>query len=115
MSGWRIDVAGVQGVLTRVGVAAQSLTGAVDGLGAHAEGAVAGTASCPIIADALSGFFEFEKPTLTGIGTRISASVGGAAAATMSYVQGDQTMAAEQQAAAATAATGAVAGKMAAR
>jgi len=102
MSGWRIDVAGVQGVLTRVGTVAQSLSAAVDGLTAQAEGALAGTAKCPIIADALSGFFEFEKPTLTAIGNRISASVGGAAAATKWYLQGDETMAAEQQAAAAS-------------
>jgi len=102
MIGWKIDVPGVQGVLTKVGTAAQSLSGAVDGLTAQADSAFAGTAKCPIIADALSGFFEFEKPTLTGIVNRISASVGGAAAATQWYRRGDMTMAAEQQAAAAS-------------
>ena len=102
MSGWKILPEGVQSVLTRVSTSAESLSSATDGLVAQAEGALAGTANCPIIADALAGFFEFHKPTLTAIGNRINASVGGAAAATKWYRQGDMTMAAEQQAAAAS-------------
>lgn len=101
MSGWKISPGGVQGVLTRVSTSAETLSGATDGLVAQAQSALDGTAACPIIADALAGFFEFHQPTLTGIGNRINASVGGAAAATRWYLQGDEAMAAEQQAAAA--------------
>ncbi|WP_456844336.1 DUF6507 family protein [Cellulomonas sp. P5_C6] len=100
MSRWHIEPAGVQDVLTRVGSAAELLGSAVEQLPGHAESVVAGTASSPIIADALSGFFEFYKPTLTSIGNRINASVGGAAAATRWYLTGDEEMAAQQQAAA---------------
>ncbi|EYR63282.1 hypothetical protein N866_01680 [Actinotalea ferrariae CF5-4] len=101
MSGWRITPQGVQDVLQRVGATAAVLDAAVVGLPAKAEQAVAGTGQNPIIADALIGFFEHHATTLESIGNRINASVTGAAAATTAYVQGDEQMAAEHQAAAA--------------
>jgi hypothetical protein len=104
MTGWRIEPEGVQTVLTKVGTAAELLGTAVEKLPPHAETVVAGSANSPIIADAIAGFFEFYKPTLTSIGNRINASVGGAAAATRWDLTGDETMAAQQQAAAQTVA-----------
>ena len=104
MTKWRIEPAGVQSVLTQVGTAAETLGSAVEKLPTHAEAVIAGTAGSPIIADAISGFFEFHKPALTSIGNRINASVGGAAAATRWYLTGDEEMAAQQQAAAQTVA-----------
>ena len=104
MTKWRIEPEGVQSVLTKVGTAAEVLGTAVENLPPHAETVVAGTANSPIIADAIAGFFEFYKPTLTSIGNRINASVGGAAAATRWYLTGDEEMAAQQQAAAQTVA-----------
>src|SRR5690606_10588358 len=104
IDGWKITPAGVETVLKNVSTIASTLAGAVDGLPASAESALAGTANCPIIADALLGFFTHHEPTLTAIGNRINASCGGAAAATQWYLTGDETMAAEQQAEAATVA-----------
>jgi hypothetical protein len=104
MSGWHIEPKGVQDVLLAVGGVAEALASAVQALPPHAETVVTGTASSPIIADALGGFFEFFEPTLKSMGNRINASVGGAAAATQWYLTGDEAMAAQQQAAAATVA-----------
>jgi hypothetical protein len=104
MTQWHIEPDGVNTVLTNVGTAAELLGTAVEGLPAHAETVVAGSANSPIIADAIAGFFEFYKPTLTSIGNRINASVGGAAAATRWYLTGDEEMAAQQQSAAQTVA-----------
>lgn len=104
MTRWRITPQGVEDVLLKVGTVAQTLSGAVEGLPAKAEQALVGTGQNPIIADALMGFFEHHKPTLESIGMRIEAGVGGAAAATTAYVQGDEEMAAQAQATAATVA-----------
>ena len=104
MTGWQIEPKGVQDVLLAVGAAAEVMGSAVTALPTHAESVVAGTANSPIIADAISGFFEFFEPSLKSMGNRINASVGGASAATQWYLQGDEAMAAEQQAAAATVA-----------
>ena len=101
MTSWRISPAGVDDVLKAVGSAAAVLSEAVDGLPAHAEAAVAGTDNCPMIADALVGFFEHHSPSLTSMGNRIANSVGGAASATSWYLTGDEQMAAAQQAGAA--------------
>ena len=103
MGAWRIIPADVVTVLRAVGTVAESLCGAADGLPVDAQAALAGTAGSAIIGDALHGFFEFHAPTLTAIGSRISASVGGASAATESYVLGDEEMARAQQAAAVAA------------
>src|SRR3954449_3936265 len=100
MTKWRIEPAGVQTVLGLVETAAQTFGREVEKLPAHAEAAVAGTANSPIVADAIVGFFDHYKPTLTSIGNHITASVGGAAAATRWYLAGDEEMAAQQQAAA---------------
>jgi len=104
MGGWQIIPTDVVAVLRAVGTVAETLCGAADGLPVEAQAALAGTAQNAIIGDALTGFFEHHAPTLTAIGTRINASVGGAAAATGCYLQGDEAMAREQQAAAVAAA-----------
>ncbi|NMR21745.1 DUF6507 family protein [Cellulomonas fimi] len=104
MSRWSITPEGVESVLTKVGTVAQTLSGAAEGLPASAESALAATGDNPIIGDALLGFFTHHRPTLESIGNRVNASVGGAAAATQWYLRGDETMAAQQQAAAATVA-----------
>ena len=108
MGGWQIVPTEVVTVLRAVGSVAETLCGAADGLPIDAQAALVGTARSAIIGDALAGFFEFHAPTLTAIGERISASVGGAATATGYYVQGDETMAWEQQTAAVAAAAVAV-------
>lgn len=107
IQGWRISPEGVQTVLTNVGAVAATLSGAVDGLPAKVETAVAATAGSPVIGDAIVGLFEHHTPTLEAIGNRIGAATGGAAAATMWYVTGDGEMATQQQQAAASAADGA--------
>jgi hypothetical protein len=104
VSGWHIDPGKVETVLTTVGSVAGVLSGAVDGLQPKAEDAIAGTASSGIIADAVGGFFEHHSVTLQSIGNRINAGVTGAVQATNAYLAGDETMAAEHQAAAATVA-----------
>lgn len=111
MTAWRITPEGVEQVLLNVSAVAQTLSPAVEGLPMKAEAAIAGSGDCPIIADALVGFFEHHKPTLEAIGNRISASVNGAGAATTAYVEGDLQMAQQhQQAAAGVAGTGSVRG-----
>lgn len=100
MSGWKITPEGVESVLLKVGTVAGTLSTAANGLPASAESALAGTAQCPIIGDALMGFFEHHGPTLQAIGDRINSSVTGAVGATEAYLLGDEEMAAEQQAAA---------------
>ena len=104
MSGWHIKPDEVETVLTTIGTVAGTLSGAVEGLPAKAEDAIAGTASSGIIADAVSGFFEHHSVTLESIGNRINAGVTGAAQATTAYLTGDEAMAAEHQASAATVA-----------
>jgi len=104
VSGWQIDPGKVQTVLTSVGSVAGVLSGAVDGLQPKAEDAIAGTGSSGIIADAIGGFFEHHSVTLQSIGDRINAGVTSAVQATNAYLVGDETMAAEHQAAAATVA-----------
>ena len=107
MGGWQIIPTDVVTVLRAVGTVAETLSGAADGLPVDAQSALDGTGRSAIIGEALNGFFEFHAPTLTAIGDRITASVGGAAAATGYYVRGDETMAGEQQAAAVAAAAAA--------
>ncbi len=108
VDGWRIVPDGVRTVLTSVAQAAETLGSTVDALPAHVESAIAATAQSPVIADALSGFFEHHEPTLEAIGHRVNAAVGGASAATMWYVHGDGDMAAQQQAAASSVLSGPV-------
>ena len=103
MGGWHIIPADVVTTLRAVGSVAETLSGAADGLPVEAQSALEGAGRSAIIGDALNGFFAFHAPTLTAIGVRISASVGGAAAATECYVRGDEAMALEQQAAAVAA------------
>lgn len=106
MTGWRISPDGVQGVLEGVVAVAGVLSSAVDDLSGATQEAVSGTADSAIIADALVGFFEAHKPTLESIGHRLESACTGAALATTAYLQGDEQMAAEQQAAALSLAPG---------
>ena len=101
MTKWHIEPAGVQDVLSKVGTVAGLLSSVVQAMPGKAESAVT-AGNSPIIGDAIAGFFEHHKPTLEAIGNRINASVGGAAAATRWYLEGDETMAAQQQSAAAS-------------
>lgn len=108
MSRWRITPQGVEDVLLKVSAVAQTLSGAVDGLPAKAESALAATGNSPVIGDALVGFFEHHRPTLEAVGNRIDSSVNGALLATQAYLAGDEEMAAQhQEAAASVAGTGA--------
>lgn len=76
------------------------LSTATTSLSGATREAVTGTGDSAVVADALVGFFEANAPTLESIGTRLNAACTGAALATTAYIQGDEEMAAQQQAAA---------------
>ena len=103
MTGWRISPDGVQGVLEGVTAVAGVLSTAVQSMSDSAQEAVTGTGESAIIADALVGFFDAYEPTLESMGARLSSACTGAALATTAYLQGDEEMAADQQAAALSA------------
>ncbi|WP_415855451.1 DUF6507 family protein [Sinomonas sp. G460-2] len=111
MSGWNVDPAGVERVLTDV---AHQGTVISDALGGSADGRTQGidkisatavtAAQSQVIGDAIVAFFDHEKPVLTGITNRIKASLMGASKATQEIVDGDEAMAASTQAKAVAAA-----------
>jgi len=97
MAGWSIQPQGVLDVLTRVNGEAEELGTALGSLSTNLGAAVTATNSAAI-SEAVQGYFEtVEGPRLTGISTRITASVTGASSATEAYVQGDYEMAATSQ------------------
>lgn len=97
MAGWSIQPQGVLDVLTRVNGEAEALGTALGSLSTDLGAAVTATNSAAI-SEAVQGYFEtVEGPRLTGISTRITASITGASSATEAYVQGDYEMAATSQ------------------
>lgn len=105
MSGqWRVDPAGVRGVLGQVESAEQGIIGGVKPLGDAVRGA-AGAAESAWIGEALEAFFGVVQPWLDQIEQRIPAAVGGAVGATLAVIDGDGTMAEQIEANAASAFT----------
>lgn len=112
VDGWRVDPAGVQNVLTAVSDRTITMSTA---LGGSEDGSVQGVdtivqdaataAQSQVIGEAIAGFFEHRKATLTGIQNRVRASLLGASGATQAVIDGDEEMAATTQANAVAAAT----------
>lgn len=112
VDGWRVEPAGVQSVLTAVVDRTTTMSTA---LGGSEDGSVEGVdtivqdaataAQSQVIGEAVAGFFEHRRSTLTGIQDRIRASLLGASGATQAVVDGDEEMAATTQANAVSAAT----------
>ncbi|WFR66584.1 DUF6507 family protein [Curtobacterium flaccumfaciens] len=110
--GWRVDPAGVESVLNSV---VDHTTTMSDALGGSEDGTVQGVdtivqdaataAQSQVIGEAVAGFFEHRKNTLTGIQNRIRASLLGASGATKAIIDGDEHMAATTQANAVSAAS----------
>lgn len=112
VDGWRVDPPGVEGVLNAVTAKAEQISSA---LGGAADGSVAGVdtivqnaataAQSQVIGESMVGFFEHQKPVLTGITNRIRASLMGASGATQAVIDGDDHMAGTTQAMAVSAAS----------
>lgn len=110
--GWRVDPAGVENVLNSVTAKAEQISTA---LGGSEDGSVAGVdtivqgavtaAQSQVIGDSIIGFFDHQKPVLTGITNRIRASLMGASGATQAVIDGDDDMAGKTQALAVSAAS----------
>lgn len=107
-----MDPAGVQGVLTtvtdRTTTMSQALGGSEDGSVQGVDTIVqdaAVAAQSQVIGDAIAGFFEDRKDTLTGIQNRIRASLLGASGAAQAIIDHDDEMAARTQANAVAAAS----------
>jgi len=111
-NGWRVDPAGVARVLTAV---ADRTTTMSTALGGSEDGSVKGVdtvvqaaataAQSQVIGEAIAGFFEHRKATLTGIQNRVRASLLGASGATAAINEGDEAMAATTQSNAVSAAS----------
>lgn len=104
MSSWSIDAPGVVGVLGLVETSATELSTALDGMVSAHEVLVIGSGVLASVPNEILALIESEKSRLDNIGNRISACTLGASTATAAYVQGDETMAANTQAAAIAAA-----------
>jgi hypothetical protein len=112
VDGWRVDPAGVESVLTAVTDRTTTMSTA---LGGSEDGSVQGVdtvvqdaataAQSQVIGEAIAGFFEHRKDTLTGIQNRIRASLLGASGATKAIIDHDDEMAATTQANAVQAAS----------
>lgn len=112
MTGWDIDVAGVRGVLSRSGTAAESLSETGSAMQGNLEEAAsaAGTltsaygpyaSTVGVVGAALGEFLQHWGRDLVYIAERTSRSLNGAAEATGHYLHGDLQLAsnAQQQAA----------------
>lgn len=99
MTGWRIEPAGVQGVLTGVEGSAEdlgkSLTEAK--LTAALQGLTWGGAITQAVPGAVQALFEDQAVNLSNIGNRINAGIVGVANATIAYRSGQEQMAATFQ------------------
>ncbi|KQO62214.1 DUF6507 family protein [Curtobacterium sp. Leaf261] len=112
VDGWRVDPSGVEGVLNSVTAKAEQISSA---LGGTEDGSVAGVdtivqdaataAQSQVIGESIIGFFEHQKPVLSGITDRIRASLMGASGATQAVIDGDDDMAGKTQAMAVAAAS----------
>ncbi|MGQ0777609.1 MAG: DUF6507 family protein [Pseudonocardiales bacterium] len=102
MNGWDISPSGVRGVLPQTEAVAQAFEGHLTSMNSAIEGAAAETSSGPIIT-ALTGWLDKQRPNINFMFTRTGACITGAAQATNAYIDGDETMAANAQAAATAA------------
>ncbi len=102
MSSWDISPDGVRTVLGRTETVAAEFETQMGDLDAALAGAAA-QASSSIVAEALAGYAESAQVDLGFVFTRTGACLAGAANATNAYVEGDLQMAADAQAAAASA------------
>lgn len=112
VDGWRVDPPGVENVLNSVTAKAEQISSA---LGGSENGSVVGVdtivqdaataAQSQVIGESIVGFFEHQKPVLTGITNRIRASLMGASGATQAVIDGDDDMAGRTQALAVSAAS----------
>ena len=105
MSGWSIDPAGVVTVLGAVEGARDELVTAIDGIIPAHETLLAGADVLGLVPAEVQALLEEQSANMTSIGNRIAAGTLGAYNATASYVQHDEIMAANTQAAAVAAAT----------
>ena len=104
---YRIHPAGVQATLTKTAADGAELATIVKPLSGTVESAATATGGSGAIVPALSEFFTAQETRLTGMATRMSACLTGAADATKAYLKGDQDMATEIQAIQAGAVTAA--------
>ncbi|MCL2464982.1 MAG: DUF6507 family protein [Micrococcales bacterium] len=112
MSGWKLDPAGIQAVLSSVNDEAaglgEDLSGTPDAPVNRGELVLAGLRSeavllAPVI-NAVFATLESQSASVTSISNRINAGMFGVLNATIAYNRGNQEMAAEFQTAAASAA-----------
>lgn len=98
--GWQIDVPGVQGVLTQVNGSAGTLGTALQPAAAAFEALAGGCCGEFAASIAASGgeLLQSRQWQLTQITNAINSALGGAAAATQEYINGDEQMAANLQA-----------------
>lgn len=97
MSGYEITLSGCETVLNAMLVEAGELSTALGGIEGIVTSAVTSSGQSPVIAEALSVFFENRTATLQGIGTRMEAGMTGAVAAIGWYNKGDEEMMLTQQ------------------
>lgn len=102
MAAWDIDPAGVQRVLAATEGLATEFDGQVTALNAGMEGAMTQSGS-DLVAGALADFGASQSRNIEFVFTRTGAAINGAAQATNAYVAGDEQMAVNAQAAAASA------------
>jgi len=100
MTGWRIEPAGVQGVLTGVEGSAEDLSKALTDakLTAALESLTWGGGITQAVPGAVKALFEDQAANLKNIGNRINAGIVGVANATIAYREGQEEMAATFQA-----------------
>ncbi|MET9252416.1 DUF6507 family protein [Streptomyces sp. NPDC048182] len=109
MTGWDIDAAGVSGVLSKSGTAAQGMSKAGGAMQKDLESAssAAGTltsqygpysSTAGLVGSALAQFAQHWSKDLVYIARRTEKSLNGAADATTAYVQGSREQAANAQA-----------------
>ncbi|NMR20212.1 DUF6507 family protein [Cellulomonas fimi] len=106
MTSWSISPAEVRAVLEHVRLEAAGLDDTVRGIDTAIAGALDACADSPVIGEALAIFVENRAVELRLVDARIDDAVAGALTATVAYERGDEQMAAEQQAMAASVALG---------
>jgi hypothetical protein len=104
MTSWSIDPQGVSTVLTNVETAATELSTALDGILTAQDELIYGAGSLGGVPAAVQALIESEQARLLNVGYRINAGTLGASTAAIAYLQGDEEMAANAQAAVASSA-----------
>lgn len=92
MSRYRIDPAGIQGVLTTTGETADGFDTDLQPLPGHVTAAAGACGDSGAIVPALNEFFEEQDKQVKAIGQQVEACLTGAMAATKAYDQGDREM-----------------------